>query len=174
MIIFHDQLSAEKASQGMGTLRVLSKETRTETEEAPPAYTTLTLLEDAAEKFGWPSERSMAAAQALFEHGLITYPRSDSSHVAPEAVEAARQIVRELYGRRALKAISVQERFPDADDPDGAHEAIRPTDPQQYPDEQVGLLPDPASLYRLIWQRFIASQMQAAQVQVIEVELETL
>lgn len=174
MTTFHDQLAAEKAAQTMGTLRVLSKARRTETEEAPPAYTTLTLLEDAAEKFGWSSERSMAAAQSLFEHGLITYPRSDSTHVAPEAVESARQIVREHYGRRALRSVPLQERLPIADQPDGAHEAIRPTDPQQTPDEQVGLLPDPASLYRLIWQRFIASQMQAARVQIIEVELETL
>jgi DNA topoisomerase-1 len=174
MTVFYDQLAAEKAAQNIDSLRVLSKEMRTVLEEAPPAYTTLTLLEDAAEKFGWSGERSMAAAQALFEHGLITYPRTDATHVVQEAVEAARLVVRERYGRRALKTISVQERFLSPDDLHGAHEAIRPTDPQQYPEEALGLLPDPASLYRLIWQRLIASQMQAARVQVIDVELETL
>ena len=171
--LFIDQLAAEQAAQSLSVLRVLSKETRTLSEAAPPAYTTLTLLEDAAMKYGWAAERSMAAAQSLFEHGLITYPRSDSTQLAPEAVESARQIIRERHGFAALKPVSLQERFLAAEEASGAHEAIRPADPGLFPEEQAGLLPDQAALYRLIWQRFIASQMRAARYQVIEVELES-
>lgn len=173
MLVFNDIVAAEKAAQHLGTLRVLSKETRTLFEEAPPAYITLTLLEDAAGKYGWSAEHSMAVAQTLFENGLITYPRSDSIHLAPEAVESARQIIRERHGITALKPISLQERFLSPEDAGGAHEAIRPTDPSLLPEEQAGLLPDQAELYRLIWQRFIASQMRSALYQVVEVELES-
>ena len=172
-ILFTDQLAAEQAAQSLSALRVLSKKTRTVSDAAPLAYTTLTLLEDASKKYGWSVERSMAAAQSLFEQGLITYPRSDSTQLAPEAVESARQVIHERYGFIALKPVSLQERFLAPVAASGAHEAIRPADPSLFPEEQAGLLPDQAALYRLIWQRFIASQMQAARYQVIEVELES-
>jgi DNA topoisomerase I len=166
---------AERAVQSLGRLRVLSRNTRTVEEAAPPPYTTLTLLEDAAGKFGWSGERSMATAQALFEQGLITYPRSDSTYIAQEAVEIARQIIREKYGMTALNilALGAQLIGISAEEADGAHEVIRPADPKRYPEEEGGLLPDQARLYRLIWQRFIASQMRPARYQVIEVELES-
>jgi len=166
--------AAEEAAQSLNTLRVLSTEKRTVQEAAPPAYTTLTLLEDAAGKFGWSGERSMAAAQSLFEQGLITYPRSDSSRVAAEAIEIARQIVRQKHGFIALKPISLEKRlFGQSSEEAGAHEAIRPANPERYPEEEAGLLPDQAALYKLIWERFIASQMQSAVYQIIEVELES-
>lgn len=175
MTLTYTSLSAaEKAAQGLNTLRVLSTETRVEKEEAPPPYTTLALLDDTAEKLVWSGERSMATAQTLFEQGLITYPRSDSIHISPEATELARQIVRERHGFTALKGFSLGVgllRTPAS--PAGAHEAIRPADPMQLPEHQAGLLPDQAALYKLIWERFIASQMQAARYQVIQVELES-
>ena len=165
---------AEKATQNLGTMRVLSKHTRTVEEAAPPPYITLTLLEDAAEKFGWSGERSMARAQSLFEQGFITYPRSDSTHVAQEAVEIAGQIIRAKYGITALNLLSLGAQIlgVSSEKAGGAHEAIRPTDPRQLPEEVAGLLSDQAQLYRLIWQRFIASQMRPARYQVIKVEME--
>jgi len=166
---------AEKAAQNLGTLRILSKNTRTVEEAAPPPYTTLTLLEDAAEKFSWSGERSMATAQSLFEQGLITYPRSDSTHVAQEAVEIARQIIREEHGVTALNLLNLGAQLfgVSHESSGGAHEAIRPTDPRQSPEEVAGLLLDQAQLYNLIRQRFIASQMRPARYQVIEIELES-
>ena len=122
----------------------------------------------------WSGERSMATAQSLFEQGLITYPRSNSIHISPEARNLARQIIRERHGFTALKDFSLGVgllRTPTS--PAGAHEAIRPADPMQLPEHQAGLLPDQATLYKLIWERFIASQMQAARYQVIQVELES-
>jgi DNA topoisomerase I len=166
--------AAEKAAQDLNTLRVLSTETHVKKEEAPPPYTTLALLDDTAEKLAWSGERSMAVAQSLFEQGLITYPRSDSIHISPEATELARQIVRERYGFTALKGFSLGASLLRAPaPPTGAHEAIRPANPMQFPEHQAGLLLDQAALYKLIWERFIASQMQAARYQVIEVELES-
>ena len=173
-LAFTSLTEAERAAQELSTLCVLSTEKRTVKEVAPPAYTTLTLLEDTAEKFGWSGEQSMAVAQSLFEQGLITYPRSDSVHVAAEAVEVARQIIRERHGFMAPKSVPLGERFlGKSAEEAGAHEAIRPANPHHAPEEQAGLLPDQANLYRLIWQRFIASEMQAAVYQVIEVELES-
>ena len=173
-LTYTDLSEAEKAAQSLGELRVLSKNTRRVEEAAPPPYTTLTLLEDAAEKFGWAGMRSMAAAQSLFEQGLITYPRSDSTHVAQEAVGIARQIIRDQYGMTALTLLDLGAQLLGVSptNSDGAHEAIRPTDPRQRPEEIAGLLPDQARLYRLIWQRFIASQMRPARYELIEVELE--
>ncbi|MBT7914998.1 DNA topoisomerase I, partial [Candidatus Bathyarchaeota archaeon] len=105
---------------------------------------------------------------------LITYPRSDSSRVAAEAIEIARQIVRQKHGFIALKPISLEKRlFGQSSEEAGAHEAIRPANPERYPEEEAGLLPDQAALYKLIWERFIASQMQSAVYQIIEVELES-
>jgi DNA topoisomerase IA len=166
---------AERAAQSLGTLRVLSQNTRMVEETAPPPYTTLTLLEDAAEKFGWSGERSMNTAQSLFEQGLITYPRSDSTHVAQEAVEVAHQIIREEHGITALNLLNLGAQLLGAssEKSSGAHEAIRPTDPRQGPEETAGLLSDQAQLYGLIRQRFIGSQMRPARYQVIEVELES-
>jgi DNA topoisomerase IA len=59
-------------------------------------------------------------------------------------------------------------------DSSGAHEAIRPADPQQFPEHQAGLLPDAAALYQLVWDRFLASEMKAARYQIIDVELENV
>jgi len=166
---------AERAAQNLGTLHVLSKTTRTVEEAAPPPYTTLTLLEDAAEKFGWSGERSMNTAQSLFEQGLITYPRSDSTHVAQDAVEIARQVIREEHGITALNLLNFGTQLLgiSSGEAGGAHEAIRPTAPRELPEEVAGLLSDQAQLYSLIRQRFIASQMRPARYQVIEVELES-
>lgn len=172
---YADHAEAEKAAQNLGVLRVLSRVTRTVSEDAPPAHTTLTLFEDAAGKYGWSSEKSMAVAQGLFEHGLITYPRTDSTHVAQEAVTSARKIILERHGITALKGLPIDTHLislPSAGE-SGAHEAIRPADPTLLPEEQGGLLPDHARLYELIWQRFIASQMRAAKYQIVEVELES-
>ena len=172
---FKSLTEAERAAQSLVVLRVLSKNTRTVEEAAPSPYTTLTLLEDTAEKFGWSGERSMAIAQSLFEHGLITYPRSDSTHVAQEAVEIVRQVIREEHGVTALNFFNLGSQLlgVSAESSSGAHEAIRPTDPKQPPDEIAGLLSDQAQLYGLIRQRFIASQMRPARYQLIEVELES-
>lgn len=171
---YSDQAAAKDAAHSLTELRVISKQSRIVKEEAPSPHTTLTMLEDTASKLGWDGVRTMASAQALFEQGLITYPRTDSTHVAPNAKEAATEIIRDRYGANDLKGGALAVFLSVGKGELGAHEAVRPADPMQFPEHQAGLLPDQAALYRLIWERFISSQMKAARYQVIDVELESV
>jgi DNA topoisomerase-1 len=167
-VSFDSKIEAEEAVRALGELRVLSKRSNLVEEDAPPPYTTFTMLEDAAHKLGWDSTRTMKAAQSLFEAGLITYPRTDSIHVSAESRERARDFVRFRYGANLLKERNSSRG---KGEQEGAHEAIRPSDPWQLPQEQ-SLLPDTAALYAMIWERFIASEMPPALYRVIEVEME--
>ena len=126
----------------------------------------------------------MVEAQILFERGWITYPRTDSTHVDPEAVQAARAVVVALYGKKALRESGGgwpvrlrpqrQADEPDPEAPGKAHEAIRPTDPSCWPGELEELRPATVALYRLIWRRFLAVQMRPARYQVIVATFETV
>jgi DNA topoisomerase-1 len=148
-------------------LVVVDKHQEIVDEDAPLPYTTATLLEDAVQLPGWSAAKVMQTAQLLFENGLITYPRSDSTHVAPEAADEGRKLAGLLHGSSALcsqKAGSYQI---------GAHEAIRPTSAARLPDE----LPkeynaDLRALYRLIWGRYVASFLKPARYRVTTVLFE--
>ncbi len=144
----------------------------------PPPYITSTLQRDAANRLGWSPKQTMQVAQALFEGvelpgqgqvGLITYMRTDSTHVAPEAQAEARQVIAQLYGAAALPPTPPvhQRHVVNAQE---AHEAIRPTSVARLP-QQLPLSPDQGQLYELIWRRFLASQMQPAVYQVTTVEV---
>jgi DNA topoisomerase-1 len=168
---FTEHRQAEHMAATLAASVFLVKEKRVQTvDEAPPLpYTTLTLLEDATLRYGWSGERTMQIAQSLFEGGLITYPRTDSTHTDQIARESAWSLAKERYGIDA-----VPKAMPTAEDQvgiEGTHEAIRPTEPATLP-EQTALSLDEATLYRLIWERFVASQMKAARYWAIEVALE--
>ena len=168
---FRERIQAERVAATLVASVLVVKEKRIQNmEEAPPSpYTTLTLLEDATFRYGWSGEHAMQVAQSLFEGGLITYPRTDSTHTDPAARETARSLARERYGADAVaKTIQMEE---DQAAIEGAHEAIRPTEPATLP-EQTALPLDELTLYRLIWERFIASQMKAARYWSIAVDLE--
>lgn len=149
-----------------GEWTVVERKERIEDEAPPLPYTTADLLEDAALRLGWTAEQTMTAAQSLFEQGLITYPRTDSPRVSPEASQVARQVIAERYGAEAWGNIS-----PTAGGGQDAHEAIRPTDPARAPDGLSVALQEQL-LYRLIWQRFLAAHMRPARIQVVTVILE--
>jgi DNA topoisomerase-1 len=189
MTLSHATLNFARESQARAaaveltsqTLTVIERQSRI-VEEAPPLpYTTLDLLEDAALRLGWSARKTMAEAQSLFEAGRITYPRTDSMQVAAEAVEAVREVISRLYGSKALspdpnrKSRMVVWRLGKQTDisPETAeaHEAIRPTDPGCQPEELQDLEKDCVELYRLIWERFLASQMRPARYQMVEVTL---
>ena len=137
-------------------------------EIAPPPFTTATLLQDATTRFGWSSSQVMQTAQSLFENGLITYPRTDSISISPEASEEARRIAISLFGKENLNSKVVWNQM------EGAHEAIRPTStarvPHQLP-EEIGS--DERQLYGLIWKRFIAWFMVPATYRVYTVDMES-
>jgi len=145
--------------------QVVAKRTRVITENAPPPYTTATLLQDAVARLGWSGRQVMEVAQELFEQGLITYPRTDSIHIAQEAERLAKEFLRQTYGHRRFSL------WPKRRNGHGAHEAIRPTDPRTTP-EVVETTAQGQLLYRLIWQRFLASYMPPAKIRVIEIEVE--
>jgi DNA topoisomerase-1 len=136
---------------------------------AQPPFITSTLQQEASRKLGFTSKRTMALAQQLYEGvetdgehaGLITYMRSDSTRVSNEAQAEAREFITERYGAAFAPAKpNVYKTKGAAQD---AHEAIRPTTVSRTPESLSGqLTPEQLKLYRLIWQRFVASQMTPA------------
>lgn len=146
---------------------------------APP-FTTSTLQQDAARKFGFSTKKTMMLAQQLYEGveiqgegsvGLITYMRTDSTRISDEALTQAREYIRNNYGEKYLpEKARVYKTKSAAQD---AHEAIRPTTPDLPPEKvKSSLQRDLFRLYKLIWERFIASQMEAAVYDTMSVDVE--
>ncbi|MDP2872732.1 MAG: type I DNA topoisomerase [Bacillota bacterium] len=160
--------------------RVAKVARRARRRQPPPAFTTSTLQQEAARRFGFAPRRSMQVAQQLYEGldlgpagrtGLITYIRTDSTRVAAEAVDQAKQYVEHRFGSSFVgkRRASAAALRPSAQD---AHEAIRPTLAGRTPDEVQGYLnTDQLRIYRLIWERFIGSQMAAAVYDVVSVDI---
>jgi len=142
-------------------------------------YTTSTLQQDAARKLKFSPRRTMVLAQALYEGvelpdgesvGLITYMRTDSTRIAAEAQAAAHNYIESTLGKdylpHAPRIYAQKKRTQDA------HEAIRPTDVSRHPDELKAVLDASQwKLYRLIWCRFVASQMADAVFNVTTVDI---
>ena len=142
---------------------------------APP-FTTSTLQQEASRKLGFTAQRTMQAAQKLYEGvdetgGLITYMRTDGLFVSPEGIAQAREVIADRFGPAFVpsepryyktKAKNAQE----------AHEAIRPTNITRAP-ESLRLDGDLQRLYELIWKRMVASQMESARIDRTTVEVET-
>lgn len=148
-----------------------------------PPFTTDSLQQAASSQLGFNPRLTMKVAQELYEGvkleagkavGLITYIRTDSLAVAPEAQQAARAVVTKFFGELYLppQPPIYQTRDKTAQE---AHEAIRPVDPWKTPKGiEAYLTPQQNQLYRLIWRRFIASQMKPALYDTVTVDIETL
>jgi len=159
----------------------VTKVKRGERRRKPSApFTTSTLQQEASRKLGFTARRTMALAQGLYEGqdignggttGLITYMRTDSTNVSALAQTEAREYVSGKYGNDYLPAEPPMYKTRSANAQE-AHEAIRPTSAMREP-EQVKEYLDPAmfKLYRLIWQRFVASQMESAVYDTLQVEV---
>jgi DNA topoisomerase-1 len=140
---------------------VQSVETKEKRKYPVPPFITSKLQQEAVRKLHFSAKKTMAVAQRLYEGveigdegsvGLITYMRSDSTRVAESALAAARDYIKANYGDPYLPA-----------EPQDAHEAIRPTSVERTPDSVRSVLgSDEFKLYKLIWQRFVASQMNPA------------
>ncbi|MGH9930257.1 MAG: type I DNA topoisomerase [Pyrinomonadaceae bacterium] len=150
---------------------VVNEVTKKERKRNPvPPFITSKLQQEAARKLGWAVKRTMMVAQKLYEGieigaegsvGLITYMRTDSTRVSDAALQEVREFISKQFGAPYLpeKAIHYRSKK-DAQD---AHEAIRPTDVARTPDSLASYLNnDELRLYRLIWQRSVASQMTPA------------
>ncbi|MDB5426896.1 MAG: topA, partial [Phenylobacterium sp.] len=145
----------------------------------PPPFTTSTLQQEASRKLGFNAQRTMQAAQRLYEGidiggetvGLITYMRTDGVQTAPEALDEARDVIGGLYGRDYVpeKARIYSTKAKNAQE---AHEAIRPTSLARNPG-RLHLDGDLGRLYELIWKRMIASQMESARIERTTIDLES-
>jgi DNA topoisomerase-1 len=144
---------------------------------APP-FTTSTLQQEASRRLGFTAKRTMRLAQTLYEGvvlgkegsvGLITYMRTDSTRISPVALQQARDVIIGRFGEN----YAVSRQFTGRRGAQDAHEAIRPSYPERTPDslkEYLGR--DELRLYRLIWERFIASQMAPAVYDTVSVDIE--
>jgi len=133
--------------------------TETETKRSPKApFTTSTLQQTASTRLGLAPSRTMGIAQKLYEAGLITYMRTDSTNLSVTAQDQMAAVINKKYGAGyAMKNVYVTK----SKNAQEAHEAIRPTDAGK---ENAGHTDEQKELYRLIWQRALASQMSDAKV----------
>lgn len=151
----------------------------TKKQPAPP-FITSTLQQEASKRMGFQAKRTMKAAQELYEGveiegmgavGLITYMRTDSLRISDEARAAAAKCIEDIYGKEYLPPSP--RVFKSKKNAQDAHEAIRPSLPELTPDRvKSSLTTDQFKLYKLIWERFIASQMANALLDTASVTIE--
>lgn len=151
----------------------------TRKQPAPP-FITSTLQQEASKRMGFQAKRTMKAAQELYEGveieemgavGLITYMRTDSLRISDEARDAAAKCIEEIYGKEYLPPSP--RVFKSKKNAQDAHEAIRPSMPELTPDRvKASLTTDQFKIYKLIWERFIASQMANALLDTVSVTIE--
>ena len=162
------------------TFSVASVQAQRRQRGGPPPFTTSTLQQEASRRLGFTARRTMALAQQLYEGlelggglstGLITYMRTDSVRVAPEALEEVRAFIRREFGPEDLPETPVVHKSKKG--AQEAHEAIRPTSVERTPESvKAYLTRDQYRLYELIWRRFVASQMAPAVIHTVTVRIE--
>ena len=138
--------------------------------KAPLPFTTSTLQQEASKVLNFATQKTMRGAQQLYEDGMITYLRTDSTRVSEEAEANAKAYISETYGEKyAMKVVKKAGNEKKIQD---AHEAIRPTDITRTPAALKESLPrEQFRLYQLIWKRFVASRMEAARFETTSVKI---
>lgn len=132
---------------------------QTDTKRSPRApFTTSTLQQSASSRLGYSPSRTMMIAQKLYEHGFITYMRTDSVNVSKEALPQIYAEIEKQYGKEYLSPRVYKSKSKNAQE---AHEAVRPTD---FSKKSAGLNDEQKKLYRLIWDRTVSSQMADAKM----------
>lgn len=166
-----DKLVDEIKGKPFAVTNVETKDRKT----SPPApFTTSTLQQESNKRLGYSAKQTMMIAQRLYEGvelgatgqvGLITYMRTDSQNLSEKFLNEANAFVRKEYGKEY--ALETPRKFKTkAKGAQEAHEAIRPSDPSRTPDDVAPFLdPSDLKLYKLIWQRAVATQMAEAQLQ---------
>ena len=169
-----------KAALEGGRFVVSNIESKSQRRNPAAPFTTSTLQQEASRKLGFSPRQTMQLAQRLYEgvdlgaeaEGLITYMRTDGVQIVPEAIAAVRRLVTKLYGQRYVPT-SPREYETKAKNAQEAHEAIRPTDFNKDPDSVARYLDDDAArLYKLIWQRTMASQASSAEIERTSVDID--
>ncbi len=179
-VVITNEVDARTLTEDLRRLEYVVGEVRRkdQTRNPSPPFTTSTLQQEANRKLSYSASRTMSVAQQLYEGldvgegavGLITYMRTDSVRVAPSAQHDAREFIVRSFGEAYLPEHPRQYRSRrDAQD---AHEAIRPTSLSRTPDRlKPYLRSDQFRLYRLIWERFLASQMASAILDTLSVDV---
>jgi DNA topoisomerase-1 len=126
-------------------------------------FTTSTLQQEASRKLGYSVRQTMTLAQKLYEHGHISYMRTDSTNLSPIAIDAAKKYILDKYGEKYSQSRQYKTKSKSAQE---AHEAIRPTNLEKT---TAGNDAQQEKLYKLIWRRTVASQMSPASVEKTEV-----
>lgn len=154
------------------------KKSQRKKQPAPP-FTTSTLQQEASRRLSFQARRTMKAAQELYEGvdvegtgavGLITYMRTDSLRISDEAKTAAAELIKTVYGEKYLP--EKPRTFKSKSNAQDAHEAIRPTNVEFTPEKvKNSLTSDQFKLYKLIWERFMASQMANEIMDTVSVEI---
>lgn len=147
--------------------------------KVPLPFTTSTLQQEASKKLNFSTQKTMRLAQQLYEGvdikgsgtvGIITYLRTDSTRIANEADEAAREFIKDTYGEKYVA--SAEDSDKKGKKIQDAHEAIRPTEISRTPASiKESLSRDQFRLYQLIWKRFTASRMQPAKYETISIKI---
>ena len=175
-----DKISADKILNELKDKEyIVNKvEKKERTRKAYPPFTTSSLQQDASNKLGFQTKKTMQIAQQLYEGvdvkghgtvGLVTYIRTDSVRISEEAISAAALYITEKLGKEYLGKNVYTNKKKDVQD---AHEAIRPSYIELSPDEiKASLTKDQYNLYKLIWSRFMASQMTAASYDSVSAEI---
>lgn len=163
-----------------GTKYIVEKVKKSKRQKSPaPPFTTSTMQQEASRKLNFQAKKTMSVAQQLYEGvdvsgygtlGLITYMRTDSLRISEEAMSAAEKYIKEAYGEKYLP--EKRRYFKSKQNAQDAHEAIRPSTPSITPSEaKSSLTLDQYKLYKLIWERFMASQMALCVQNVVNVDI---
>jgi DNA topoisomerase-1 len=173
-----DKFDIENATQAeLAVQAITSRALMVSSVEAKPAarnpsapFMTSTLQQEASRKFGMGARQTMSTAQRLYEAGLITYMRTDGIDMAPEAVTAAREAIKDRYGAKYVpdQARVYKNKAKNAQE---AHECIRPTDMTRDAAQLKIADADQRKLYDLIWKRTLACQMASAQLERTTIEI---
>lgn len=173
-----EEIKKQLLLEAKGFLKVTEIEKKQRKRKPSPPFITSTLQQEAARKLGFTARKTMMVAQQLYEGidigtgtvGLISYMRTDSVHLANEAVEEIREFISQRYGAENCPK-EIRTYKTKSKNAQEAHEAIRPTSVKRTPDMvQNALTSDQQRLYALIWKRTIASQMADAVMDTVAVD----
>ena len=178
-IVLHSKEEVDKILNEIKSAKYIVKDIkRSERKRQPaPPFTTSTMQQEASRKLNFTLKRTMSVAQVLYEGiklpqghtGLITYMRTDSTRISEEARNAAKEEIVKTYGEKYYE----NRYYKTKKDAQDAHEAIRPAHIELAPDEiKEYLTPEQYKLYKLIYNRFLASQMPAAIYDTMQVEID--
>lgn len=159
-----EEAKAIKEDLDNSTYKILDIQTKKNIRNAPPPLTTSVLQQEASTKLKFKADRTMKAAQELYEAGHVTYIRTDSTRNSVESIAG----VREFILQSGFEIPDKPNEFKNKEQSQDAHEAIRPSHIEAHPDK-IPLDGDQQKIYNLIWRMFVASQMKPAIFDVVKV-----